>query len=109
MNKQIHRTCIRMSTTEYEQLLKKSKAEGLSANAWLMQELETNSTRLFWVPETKAAIDFVDEVGREINVVARSFNSGCGTAQQLQFAVKRLALVVTRFRDLRKEGYPRAL
>ena len=35
MDKQIHRTCIRMSATEYEQLLKKSKAEGLSANAWL--------------------------------------------------------------------------
>ena len=109
MDKQIHRTCIRMSATEYEQLLKKSKAEGLSANAWLVQELETNSPHLFRVPETKAAIDFMNEVGREINVVARSFNSGCGTAQQLQFAVKRLALVVTQFRDLRKEGYPRAL
>ena len=109
MDKQIHRTCIRMSATEYEQLLKKSKAERLSANAWLMKELEKNSPRLFRVPETKAAIDFMNEAGREINVVARSFNSGCGTAKQIQFAAKRLALVVTRFRDLRKGGYPRAL
>ena len=50
----------------------------------------------------------MDAVGRDINAVARNFNSGCGTAEEVRFAVKRLAQVVERFRVLRKEGFPRA-
>ena len=50
----------------------------------------------------------MDAVGRDINAVARNFNSGCGTAEEVRFAVKRLAQVVERFRKLRWEGYPRA-
>ena len=40
MNTQTHRTCIRMSQEEYDLLKEKSRAAGLSANAWLMRELE---------------------------------------------------------------------
>ena len=50
-----------------------------------------------------------DEAGRDINAVARAFNSGCGTAQQLGFSVRRLAQVVEQFRQVRKLGYPYAV
>ena len=41
MNTQTHRTCIRMSQEEYDLLKEKSRAAGLSANAWLMSWSET--------------------------------------------------------------------
>lgn len=59
--------------------------------------------------ETKAAIAFADEAGRDINAVARVFNSGCGTAQQLDLTLHRLAQVVERFWQVRKLGYPYAV
>ena len=108
MNTQTHRTCIRMSQEEYDLLKKKSRAAGLSANAWLMRELERNRPMLYREEETKAAIAFADEAGRDINAVSRAFNSGCGTAQQLGFSVQRLAQVVEKFRQVRKLGYPYA-
>ena len=109
MNTQTHRTCIRMSQEEYALLKKKSRAAGLSANAWLMRELEQNHPMLYREDETKAAIAFADEAGRDINAVARAFNSGCGTAQQLGFSVQRLAQVVEQFQQMRKLGYPYAV
>ena len=109
MNTQTHRTCIRMSQEEYDLLKKKSRAAGLSANAWLMRELERNRPILYRKKETRAAIAFADEAGRDINAVARAFNSGCGTAQQLGFSVRRLAQVVEQFRQVRKLGYPYAV
>ena len=92
MNTQTHRTCIRMSQEEYDLLKKKSRAAGLSANAWLMRELERNRPILYREEETRAV-----------------FNSGCGTAQQLGFSVRRLAQVVEQFRQVRKLGYPYAV
>lgn len=59
-----------MSKEEYALLKQASKAAGLSANAWLMGELETNRPRLYRDRETRAAIVFADEVGRDINAVA---------------------------------------
>lgn len=59
--------------------------------------------------ETKAAIAFADEAGRDINAVARAFNSGCGTAQQLDLTLHRLVQVVERFWQVRKLGYPYAV
>ena len=52
----IFATCIRMSQEEYDLLKEKSRAAGLSANAWLMRELERNRPRLYREKETKAAI-----------------------------------------------------
>ena len=72
MNTQTHRTCIRMSQEEYDLLKKKSRAAGLSANAWLMRELERNRPMLYREEETRAAIAFADEAGRDINAVARA-------------------------------------
>ena len=40
MNKQTHRTCVRMSAKEYSRLMERSRAAGLSANAWLMFVLQ---------------------------------------------------------------------
>ena len=109
MNTQTHRTCIRMSREEYALLKEKSRAAGLSVNAWLMRELERNRPMLYREEETKAAIAFADEAGRDINAVARAFNSGCGTAQQLDLTLHRLVQVVERFWQVRKLGYPYAV
>lgn len=42
MSNQTHRTCVRMGADEYELLKKKGRAAGLSANAWLMTQMEAN-------------------------------------------------------------------
>ena len=78
---------------------------GLSANAWLMAQLETNRPVLHREEETWEAIRFMDEAGREINVIARDFNSGYGTAEQLRHAVHLLGAVYERLYALRKKGY----
>lgn len=109
MNRQTHRTCIRTSEKDYQRLKRRSGAAGLSANAWLMEELAQNRPILYRVEQTREAIRFMDAAGRDINAVARNFNSGDGTAEELRFAVERLAQVVERFRALRREGYPRAV
>lgn len=108
MSKQSHRTCVRMSAKDYALLKKKSVSTNLSANAWLMAQLETNRPVLHRGKETWEAVRFMDEVGREINIIARDFNSGYGTAEQLQFAVQRLGEVYERLHALRKKGYPYA-
>lgn len=104
-SKQSHRTCVRMSAKDYELLKKKSAAAGLSANAWLMAQLETNRPVLHREEETWETIRFMDEAGREINVIARDFNSGYGTAEQLRHAVHLLGAVYERLYALRKKGY----
>lgn len=109
MSRQTHRTCIRMSEKEYQRLKRWSSTAGLSANAWLMEELARNRPILYQVNQTRDVINFTDAAGRDINAVARNFNSGYGTAEELRFAVERLVQVVERFRVLRKEGYPRAV
>ena len=73
-----------MSAKEYDLLKKRNRAAGLSASAWLMR-LETNRPVLFREAETREAIAFMNEAGREINAIARDFNSGYGTAEQLQY------------------------
>ena len=108
MGKQIHRTCVRMSEKEYQTLKKKSEAAGLSANAWLMNQLENNRPVLFREPETREVLDFMNEVGREVNAVARDFNKGCGNPQRLQYAARRLTEACERVHELRKKGYPYA-
>jgi hypothetical protein len=105
MINQTHRTCVRMSADGYETLKKKSKAAGLSANAWLMAQLETNRPVMHREEETWEVLHFMDEVGREINTIARDFNSGYGTAEQLQFAYRRLGEVYDQLHALRKKGY----
>lgn len=108
ISNQVHRTCVRMSAEEYDALKKKSRADGLSANAWLMAQLATNRPVLHREEETWEAIRFMDEAGREINIIARDFNSGYGTAEQLRYAVCLLGDIYERLYALRKKGYRRA-
>ena len=89
-------------------LKQKSKAAGLSANKWLMSQLKANRPLLHRKTEVKEVVDFINEVGREINAIARDFNSGYGTTQQLQYAVQQLAEVHERMYALRMMGYPYA-
>lgn len=105
MKKQSHRTCVRMSARDYELLKEKSAAAGLSANAWLMAQLETNRPLLHRERETWEVIHFMDKAGREINAIARDFNSGYGSAEQLRHAVRLLGDVFERIYALRKKGY----
>ena len=94
-----------MSVKDYELLKDKSAAAGLSANAWLMGQLETNRPVLHRERETWEVVRFMDEAGREINAIARDFNSGYGTAEQLRHAVRLLEDVYERVHTLRKKGY----
>lgn len=105
MSKQSHRTCVRMSVKDYELLKEKSAAAGLSANAWLMAQMKTNRPVLHREEETWEAVRFMDEAGREINAIARDFNSGYGTAEQLRHAICLLRDVYERLRGVRKMGY----
>ena len=81
MNKQTHRTCVRMSAKEYSRLMERSRAAGLSANAGLMEQL---------------------------NTVARAFNSGYGTAEGLQQALDCLKDIAQAAYEVRKEGFTHA-
>jgi len=64
MSRQTHRTCIRMSEKGYQRLKHLSCAAGLSANAWLMKELEGNRPTLYRVEQTGEVIRFMDAAGR---------------------------------------------
>ena len=107
-SKQSHRTCVRMSVKDYELLKEKSEVAGLSANAWLMEQIKTNRPALHREEETWEAVRFMDEAGREINAIAHDFNSGYGTAEQLWHTVRLLGDVYERIYTLRKKGYSHA-
>ena len=94
-----------MSKKDYELLKKKSVAAGLSANAWLMTQLAANRPVLHREEETWEVIRFMDEAGRDINAIARDFNSGYGSAKQLRLAVQHLGEIYDRIHALRKKGY----
>lgn len=97
-----------MSEQEYRLLKGKSAAAGMSANAWLMAQLGTNRPSLYREGETWEVIRFMDQAGREINAIAREFNSGFGTTEEVRNAVRLLDQVYERICALRKKGYLRA-
>lgn len=97
-----------MSAKEYGLLKKKSKAAGVSANAWLMAQLKANRPTQYREEETWALIRFMDQAGREINAIAREFNSGHGTEAELHRVVQLLCGIYERVYELRKKGYPYA-
>ena len=94
-----------MSVKDYELMKEKSTAADLSAHAWLMGQLETNRPVLHRERETWEVVRFMDEAGREINAIARDFNSGYGTAKQLRRAVCLLGDVYEQLHKVRKKGY----
>ncbi len=73
-----------------------------------MAQLETNRPLLNREGETWEVIHFMDQAGREINAIAREFNSGFGTAEEVRDAVRLLGQVYERISALRKKGYLRA-
>ena len=94
-----------MSAKDYALLKKKSAAAGLSANAWLMAQLAAKRPVLHREEETWDVIHFMDAAGREINAIARNFNSGYGTVEQLWHSVRLLGDVYEQVHTLRKKGY----
>ncbi|MBQ9345840.1 MAG: hypothetical protein IJT94_00690 [Oscillibacter sp.] len=105
---QTRRTCVRMSEKEYQTLKKKSEEAKLSANAWLMNQLESNRPTVYREPETSEVLRFLDEVGHEVNAIAHDFNCGYGSPEQLRQAVRCLGEAYDRIYALRKKGYPYA-
>ena len=108
MSNQTHRTCIRMSAAEYQQLMKKSKSAGLSANAWLMEQLAQNRPILNRRVELQNLVRLMNKRGKEINAIARDFNSGYGTAEGLQQALDCLKDIAQAAYEVRKEGFTHA-
>ena len=97
-----------MSEQQYRTLKQKSAEAGKSANAWLMEQLESNRPVVYRERETWDVLNFMDEAGWKVNAVARDFNSGYGTAKQLRDAVQLLTEAYERIHALRKKGYPYA-
>ena len=108
MNKQTHRTCVRMSAKEYSRLMERSKAAGLSANAWLMAQLAGNRPIISRNGVMTDFLRLLNQKGREINTVARAFNSGYGTAAELRQALDCLKDIAQEAYEIRKEGFPHA-
>lgn len=81
---------------------------GLSANVWLIEQLESNRRMLYWEQEMKELVVFMGEAGREINNIARDLNSGYGTVQQLQRVYRLQSEIYERLYALKRMGYPHA-
>ena len=89
-------------------LKKKSRTAGLTMNKYLMRELEEKRPWLNREPETMELAEHMNRAGKEINVIARDFNSGFGTAKQLNQAVELLKEVYTHAYEVRQKGYLQA-
>ena len=108
MGKQTHRTCVRMSAEEYSRLMERSKAAGLSANAWLMAQLAGNRPIISRNGVMTDFLRLLNQKGREINTVACADNSGYGTAAELRQALDCLKDIAQAAYEIRKEGFPHA-
>lgn len=108
MNKQTHRTCIRMSAGEYQLLMERSKEAGLSANAWLMKQLTENRPIVYREDVLPDFLRLVNRCGREINAIARTFNSGYGTTDGLQQVLRCLTELYQAAYEIRKEALTHA-
>ena len=108
MGKQTHRTCIRMSVEEYSRLMERSKAAGLPANAWLMEQLTDNRPIISRDGVMPDLFFFIYKWWREIYTVDRAFNSGYGTAEGLRQVLRCLKDIAPAAYEIRKEGFPHA-
>ena len=97
-----------MSAGEYQLLMERSKEAGLSANAWLMRQLTENRPIVYREGVLPSFLRLVNQRGREINTVARAFNSGYGTAAELRQALDCLKDIAQAAYEIRKEGFPHA-
>ena len=97
-----------MSVEEYSRLMERSKAAGLSANAWLMAQLADNRPIISRNGVMTDFLRLLNQKGREINTVARAFNSGYGTAEELRQALDCLKDIAQAAYEIRKEGFTHA-
>ena len=97
-----------MSQKEYAMLRKKSKAAGMTMNKYLMRQLEEKRPWTNREPESMELAEHMNQAGKEINVIARDFNSGFGTAEQLYQAVSLLKEVYAHACEVREKGYLQA-
>ena len=65
-----------MSAGDYQLLMERSKEAGLSSNAWLMRQLTENRPIVYREGVLPDFLRLVNRCGREINAIARTFNSG---------------------------------
>ena len=84
------------------------KTAGLSANAWLMEQLTDNRPIISRDGVMPDFLRLLNQRGREINTVARAFNSGYGTAEELRQALDCLKDIAQAAYEIRKEGFTHA-
>ena len=108
MSKQTHRTCVRMSVEEYSRLMERSKAAGLPANAWLMEQLAGNRPIISRNGVMSDFLRLLNQKGREINTVARALNSGYGTAEEHRPPLDCWQDIAPATYEIRKEGFTRS-
>ena len=83
-------------------------AAGLPANAWLMEQLTDNRPIISRDGVMPDFLRLLNQRGREINAVARAFNSGYGTAEGPQQALDCLKDIAQAAYEIRKEGFTHA-
>jgi hypothetical protein len=71
-----------------------------------MAQLRANRPTQHREEETWELIRFMNQVGREINAIAREFNSGHGAEAELNRMLQLLCGIYERVYKLRKKGYP---
>ncbi len=77
-------------------------------NKYLMRELEEKRPWINRAPESMELAEHMNWAGKEINVIARDFNSGFGTEEQLNQAVSLLKEVYVHACEVREKGYLQA-
>ena len=90
MSKQTHRTCVRMSAKEYSRLMERSKAAGLSANAWLMEQLTDNRPIISRGGVMPDFLCLLNQKGREIRVISVFSRHGSETVEDKLKALAEL-------------------
>ena len=108
MSKQTHRTSVRMRVEEYSRLMERSKTAELPANAWLMEQPPDSRPIISRDGVMSDFLCLLNQKGREINAVARAFNSGYGTAEELRQALDCLKDIAQAAYEIRKEGFTHA-
>ena len=104
-----YRTCVRMSEKEYQMLRRKSRDAGLSMNQYLLRQLRENPPQCYRTNEVSKLVEELNQSGRIINGIARDFNSGCGTENQLEEVKAQLMAAISRIHAVREMGYPYAV
>ena len=77
-------------------------------HAWLMEQLAGNRPIISRNGIMSDFLCLLNQKGREINTVARAFNSGYGTAEGLRQVLRCLKDIAQAAYEIRKEGFTHA-